>query len=205
MLCMSRGKTPSMLGRNSKRTSLHHRCQSPLLLYVDESCPRLSVMNKRDRDKFYRILAERDGEVCNICKTPASKKQLIVDHKNNNKRDNRLENLQLLCRKCNYLKNPRKKPVDFVCVSVCEERAPPPEMQANRRMEPLFRQWLFKKWMVNKSIRKDEAITAGAEHIGASTETTRRYVAKMTSSEGNYAIRKDALGYEYIHFKEQNP
>ena len=26
----------------------------------------------------------------------------------------------------------------------------------------------------------------------------------MTSSEGNYLIMNDGLGYEYLHFKEQN-
>ena len=163
----------------------------------------LGGINKRIRDKLYKILAERDGERCKNCKVPGTKKTLIVEHKNNNHHDNRPENCQLFCRRCNYLKNPRKKSFDTVCVSVCDERAAPPEMKENRRMEPLFRQWLFKKLMEVGPMRLDEAKNAGAEHIAASSETTRRYLRTMTSSEGNYRIFRDALGYEYIHFKEE--
>ena len=162
-------------------------------------------LNKKQRDKYYKIQADLYGEYCRNCKVTGTKKTLVLHHINNNSKDNRIENHQLLCRRCNYILNPRQKPFDPVCVSVCEERAAPPEMKENRRMEPLFRQWLLKKCMEMGSIRKDEAITAGAEHIGASTETTRRYVAKITSSEGNYFMTKNVHGYEFIRFKEQNP
>lgn len=159
-------------------------------------------INKKTRKKLYKLLVERDSECCRNCKVPATEKQLVIDHKNNNSKDNRLENLQLLCRKCNYLKNPRKKPFDFVCVSVCDERDAPPELKENRRMEPLFRQWLLKKMMENHPIRFDEAKNAGAEYVGCSSETTRKYLRTMTSSEGNYVIIRDSHGYEYIDFRE---
>lgn len=163
----------------------------------------MSRMNSRTRKKLYPIISKRDGEICRICKIPATEKQLQIDHKNNDNSDNELENLQLLCKSCNYLKNPRKQSVDNLCVSVCEEERPlPPEMVENRRMEPRFRRWAYGKVIILGKIRYEDALNAGAEYIGASTETVKRYLRKMTSSEGLYDIRTDAQGYPYIHFKE---
>ena len=159
-------------------------------------------LNKRTRDKLYKFLAKRDGEVCWICKIPATEKQLVVHHKNNNNRDNRKKNLRLLCRRCNYLANPRKKPVDIVCVSVSEEWAEHSELKENRRLEPLFRQWVWQKMNEKNPRRIDYIINAGAEHIGASTETTKRYIRKMTSDEGDYVIIRDAKKFQYLHFRE---
>lgn len=163
----------------------------------------MSKMNSRTRAKLYPIIAERDGEFCRNCKIPTTEKQLEIDHINNYNSDNRLENLQLLCRSCNYIKNPRKEPVDNLCASVCEEERPlPPEMRENRRMEPRFRRWIFQKVLSLGNVRYEEALNAGAEYVGASTETVKRYLRKMTSSTGMYEVRNDAQGYPYIHLKE---
>jgi len=89
-----------------------------------------------------------------------------------------------------------------MCVSVYEDWPMPPEMKENRRMEPLFRQWFFKKMTEKNPRRLDEIINEGAEIIGASTETTKRYLRKMTSNEGMYVVIKDPLGYPFIHFRE---
>jgi len=152
------------------------------------------------------MIAERDGEFCKSCQTPSSEKQLVVDHINNDNSDNRLENLQLLCKGCNYAKNPREKPVDNVCVSVCEEDRPmSPEMKENRRMEPRFRRWMFHKVIKSGKIRYEDSINAGAEFVGCSTETVKRYLKKMTSTEGSYEIRTDPHGYHYLHLKEPLP
>lgn len=116
-------------------------------------------MNARTRLKLYPQVVARDGEQCKKCGVKSTEKQLVLDHKNNDNRDNRLENLQLCCKSCNYKKNPRKEPVDNMCVSVCEEARPmTPEMTENRRMEPLFRNWLFEKVRASVQIRWEEAI-----------------------------------------------
>ena len=160
-------------------------------------------LNKRQRDKYYKIQADLFGEYCRNCKVSGTKDTLVLHHINNNNKDNRKENHQLLCRRCNYLANPRKKPVDFVCVSVCEESAEQSELKENRRMEPLFRQWVLEKMMKKNPRRLEYFINAGAEHTGASTETTKRYMRKMTSEEGNYVITRDAMKYQYLHFRKK--
>ena len=78
------------------------------------------------------------------------------------------------------------------------------ELKENRRMEPLFRQWVLKKMMEKNPRRLDYFINAGAEHTGASTETTKRYIRKMTSDEGYYVIIHDPMKYQYLHFREKH-
>ena len=78
-------------------------------------------MNKKNHDKFYKKLADRDDEMCKICHVPVTIKQLVIDHINNDNSDNRLENLQLLFKSCNRIKELKGKgTVDNLCVSVCE-------------------------------------------------------------------------------------
>ena len=162
----------------------------------------MTRMNSRDRPKWYKYLAQLDGEKCYICGVRGTKETLVVDHWNNDNSDNRPENLHLLCRSCNTSKNVKNKAVDNMCVSVCEDERPlPPEMAHNLRTEPRFRRWLLVKVLELEKISYEEALNAGAEYAGASTETVRRYLRKVTSSEGIYVILNDPDGYPYIHFK----
>jgi len=160
-------------------------------------------MNSRNRAKIYKMLAERDGEMCRVCQIRGTSKTLVVDHKDNDNSHNLPENFQLLCKSCNAKKNPRGKAVANVCVGVCEEERPlPPEMIVNLRIESKFRGWVFEKVNTFGKIRYEDALNAGAEHVGASTETIKRYLRKMTSSEGMYSIVNDPHGYPYLHFKK---
>ena len=158
-------------------------------------------MNSRERKKWYAFLVDRDGEKCNICGIRGTKKTLVIDHINNNNSDDRPENHQLLCRRCNFLKN-RRGSVDNVCVSVCEERPLPPEMEKNLRTEPRFRQWLYEIVLKEGRISYQESLYWGAEEIGASTETVRRYLRKMTSRGGLYVVLNDGNGNPYLQFKD---
>jgi len=64
-------------------------------------------------------IAERDGEFCRKCEKLPSEGQLIIDHIDNNNDNNSFDNYQLLCRSCNYKKNP-SRPLDQ-CVSESEK------------------------------------------------------------------------------------
>ncbi len=160
-------------------------------------------MVKRPRLSYRAIL-----EFCNArCANPKcrSKNNLTINHKTplSQGGTNDPKNCQLLCRRCNYFKNPRKEPVDLMCECVWDW-AEHSELKENRRMEPLFRQWVLKKMMEKNPRRLDYFINAGAEHTGASTETTKRYIRKMTSDEGYYVIIHDPMKYQYLHFREKH-
>ena len=67
----------------------------------------MSNMNSRTRQITYEYLKLRDGEYCRICGVSDEDKLLMVDHIDNDNSNNTPKNLQLLCRRCNYNKNPR--------------------------------------------------------------------------------------------------
>ena len=149
----------------------------------------MANMNKRNRDKIYpKCVEKQHGEYCVLCgvepwilaeqgKSPI----LFIDHINNNNSDNRLENYQLLCRSCNTKKNHPSLAEPFT-------RSATPEMITGKRYEKDFRRWVSGHYMENENIglSYDYLLNSGAEYIGCSQETLKRYLKKMTSSEGIY-------------------
>lgn len=159
----------------------------------------MSNMNGREKDRLYPIICRRDGEFCRGCgKLPTETKEgfLLIDHKDNNNSNNDIENLQLLCRRCNYLKNPRSKSLP--------ERPQSAEMKKGERMERYFRNWLFGVVTQNHKWLLEDVIDAGAEKTGGSTETIKRYLRKCVSSEGMYEIVEGQQGREFIQFKPEH-
>ncbi len=140
-------------------------------------------MNGLTRKKWYDILSQEDGEYCRCCGFLPSEGQLVVDHKDNDNSSNSRENLQLLCRRCNYIKNPRR-PVDM-CERIGESEGET-ELQNNKKNEPLFRKYVFCKLNENnnKPISQTDLCNGGAEHIDNSPVTCQRYLDKMCSPEG---------------------
>jgi len=156
-------------------------------------------MNSRQRGKHYAMLVRRDGEKCAKCGAGPPKKKLVIHHIDNDNNNNDSKNLQLLCRRCNYLENPRREPLDNVCESVNERGAKKmkkkkidptlgTELEINRRKEPAFREYV--KERIEKSLsgmeEEEDVVNAGAEIVSLSPVTTRRYIDKLCSSTGQY-------------------
>jgi len=139
----------------------------------------VSRMNGITRKKLYNEMINDEAEFCKICGVTAKERQLVIDHKDNNNSNNHRENRQFLCRPCNYKKNPR--PVDE-CVSENEKS----ELQVSRTKEPQFRKFVAHE--INERVRvpERELINSGAEHIGVSPVTTKRYLDKLCSAFGIY-------------------
>jgi len=147
----------------------------------------VSKMNGPTRKKFYDFLSNHNGEYCRCCGNLPTEGQLVIDHRDNNNENNSQDNLQLLCRRCNYLKNPRR-PVDM-CVS--EEESPDQsEMEVSRTKEPSFRKFVCHQISEEKSIPEQELINSGSEYSGISPVTAKRYLNKMCSKVGIYQKRK---------------
>jgi len=63
------------------------------------------------------------------------------------------------------------------------------EIEINHSAEPKYRQWIKERttrW--SKPLYYEEAIYGGAESVGISPTTTRRYLAKMTSPQGDFLL-----------------
>lgn len=140
-------------------------------------------MNGPTRKKFYEQLCQRDGEYCRCCGIMAHERQLVVDHKDNNNGNNSLSNLQLLCRTCNYLKNPRNQPIDM-----CERSRSETSLRVNRSREPAFRKYIYEQIIRHGSWPWKRLMISGAEKTRVSTITAKRYLDKMVSNEGTLEI-----------------
>ena len=154
----------------------------------------MSHMNSRTRHIVYEFLVQRDGEFCNHCKVLGMERQLVVDHIDNNDNNNHPDNLQLLCRRCNYLKNPRLserepfdmcecEPIQHVSFSYHTN-----EITINKEKEPLFRKYV--EYIIDKNIEweKEDLINSGSETVGVSIITAERYLKKMCSSTGKFML-----------------
>jgi hypothetical protein len=138
-------------------------------------------MNGNTRRKKYDDVAKRDGEYCRGCGVLSSERQLVLDHKDNNPKNNVNSNLQILCRQCNYFKNPRR-PVDLC---ECESEAPDQsELEINRLKEPAFRKFVYHQLNEHGTTPEKDLINSGAEVLKMSPVTCKRYLDKMCSSTG---------------------
>jgi len=164
----------------------------------------VSRMNGKQGKRLHEALIKKGGNVCQNCGALGIRTQLIKDHIDNNNSNNNLENLQLLCRSCNYSKDSRKS-IDM-CV-----RSPPPisqnsSLSVNREKEPKFRKWILeeleRKGAVDGAkVYSECVINAGAEKVGISPETVKRYLKKMCSNAGQLETSYDFREGQLIGIK----
>ncbi|MFC2067742.1 HNH endonuclease [Chloroflexota bacterium] len=173
----------------------------------------------------YCYLALRDGDHCIICRARPPKAKLEIDHIDGNTTNNNRNNLCLLCKKHNCemrgqkpsehkriihrysLLNEREKknspamPATQFTKEVLDYQSGSVEMQANSMFETHYREWIMSKVTTMNEFLKEEAINAGAELVGCSPLTTRRYLQKLTSSNGPLYETKDAFERVVLRFK----
>ena len=160
----------------------------------------MSNMNSRMRNTAYPYLKNMFGPYCRGCQALESERELVIDHIDNNNKNNNPSNWQFLCRSCNYIKNPRleeREPLD-VCVGVSKPLDIPSEIKINREREPLFRKYVEEEVKANGQILERELINSGAEKLGLSIRTTPRYLKKMYSSIGKLQRIKTKTEYYII-------
>lgn len=151
----------------------------------------MSNMSKYQHDKLYPdVVSQQGGEYCVMC--DREKPELInagmtgkfVIDVADNSHDHSVRNLrqmQLLCPSCNTKKNhPR--------TTEPQERTATPEMILGKRYESDFRRWVAGMFMPNENVGFEYSflVNSGAEKVGCSPETIKRYLNKMTSAEGMY-------------------
>jgi hypothetical protein len=166
----------------------------------------------------YRYLVIRDGEQCAECgQLPTTQNALDIDHADGDPQNNHPDNLRLLCRACNTTlgnkarpssakrERERKegKPATRIIKEDAGYRQGSPEMKANLLYEVSFRRWIMSKVCSQGGYSKQEAINEGAELIGCSPLTTRRYLEKLTSNAGTLREEQDILGHPYLVLKPE--
>ena len=162
----------------------------------------MSKMNGIMRTKFYRFLVTRDGEYCRCCGALPYECQLVVDHKDNNNSNNDPVNHQLLCRKCNYLKNPRR-PVDE-CVSEKEIPDRPSELKTSLINKPKFKQFVYHELNERLQVPEKELLDSTSEILDMSQVTAKRYMDGMCSNAGLLERRTIGKTVE-VQYKPEMP
>ena len=153
-------------------------------------------MNGNARKKMYRLLVQGYGPFCRSCGHSDEEYQLVIDHIDNDNTNNSCNNLQLLCRRCNYLKNPRRP--DDLCVS--DERDPAhPIMRVKNDKEHQFREFIKEEITEKQSIPYRDLLNAGAEYMDISPVTAKRYLDKMCSSVGYLIKKKGNMQFNLDH------
>lgn len=151
-------------------------------------------MSKQMRDKFYPLLVRRDGEFCQGCTRLLDEIGILeIHHRDGDDTHNKLNNMALLCHGCNH-RIPK--------ATQLSQREYTPEHKINIEKEPLYQKWLYGELMIhNWHIPLKDAIDDGAYNVGVSVETTKRYLRKLTSKSGPYAIATGQFGTRYVWLK----
>ena len=140
----------------------------------------MTRLSKRQRDLLWDIISKRDlGDVCRICGRYVSKtksiNQGVLDCKDNSGDHSQVDNLQILCRSCNAIKNPRGPAVYKNQKDMSAAHA------KNLISEPMFR--AFVRHLIDgvnvKSYDTEDLIAAGCELVNCSTESGERYLKKI--------------------------
>jgi hypothetical protein len=167
------------------------------------------------RNALFDQIAARQGAWCLHCGfwpardgPPDGHGELEIDHADNDTTNWDIENLHILCNKCNL--EFRQYSIDMKLqilkqdsdrnVYVCEERhlisdteilrlrvdytKGSTELQINNSCEVKFRNWVLKMIDQSGALCREDLINGGAEVAGCSIVTTEKYLKKLTSITG---------------------
>ena len=133
-------------------------------------------LSKKERDKYYPLLVQRDGEICQLCRKTITEVGILAIHEVAYDRPLKLHNMRLFCLSCNQKIRRATGEV---------QRDATPEYKKNMVKEPLFKKYVTEKIMENNfHYSYDDLIDGGAYICDISTETAKRYLRKMMSPEG---------------------
>ena len=158
----------------------------------------MSNLNKRERDHFYPILKQRDGEFCQCCQKTKDEVGELIIHEIEYQRPLQSKNMKLLCRSCN-MKFPRQ------IVELLSREATP------EHKVKLLKEFEFRKWVMNliqnnnNHYEYDELIDSGAYIFDLSTATTKRYMKPLMSKEGPLTKPMAWNGELHVFIKGREP
>jgi len=136
-------------------------------------------MNGETTKRKRQMLITNSGEYCVCCGALPNESTIVINRKDNNNKNNAIENLQLMCRSCVNSKNNTSKH-DDLCVKTKEETS----ISINREKQSKFYNFVYNHLDKHENLPYKELMYSGAEHLDLSPATTERYLQKMTSAYG---------------------
>ncbi|NOS86048.1 MAG: HNH endonuclease [Ignavibacteria bacterium] len=171
-------------------------------------------LNAVQREAVYLFLVLRDGELCQICKHPATEdEKLEIDHIDGKKFRHFHKNLQLAHHKCNCNKDKKgsKKGIDLlVCVSetIIPQDSRSAETALKLKYYPAFIEYVTDKFKKGHVLVDIQDMTSNLfVRTGGSDETFRRYSKNICGSEGPctwYTDKSVKPNKHYLKLKENS-
>lgn len=201
----------------------------------------MSNMNPKSRAIAYAFCVKRDGNKCVVCKRhPVAKvsdpkhevKELVVDHLDNDNSNNPDDgsNWELLCRRCNALKNPHGKRGDLkfnrhlrlehslVCGGSSEQQdedrrarwRQSKELEKSDKAEKIVRLYVKQQLKLYESIPKSDLEDAAAEHctlqgVQISQTTVSRYLRKFSNRLNGFAQVFVSEDVAHVRMRREKP
>ena len=166
-------------------------------------------LTKSQKEKFLPILIKRqDGLNCYQCVSQLDGDNYIFEHLNDNRFDNRIENIGLACQSCNVkkIKNYDMKMKATDLLKSNEERGITPEdtipesksneIEINRAVRPFCKQYLNEVVNTDGKIPYNDALPEltylSQEKFGCGAEgTIRKYLSELTCKVSSLMIIKE--------------
>jgi len=168
-----------------------------------------SYLTQTKKKNYLSLLIKRqNGFRCYQCNKILDGGNYIFEHLNDNRFDNRVENIALACQSCNVKKithgdftiiarNLLKKNEESALLeedSGLESKSS--EIEINRTLRPFCKQYLFERVNVDGNIVLTDAILEltylGQERFGCGAESTiRKYIAELTCKVAPFMIIKE--------------
>ena len=168
-------------------------------------------MNKNQRDRFYNTVAYKEfrlnqydknnkimnlGEFCRGCGKMVTKNQKdatsdipigVLDCIPNDGDHSNIDKLQLLCKQCNAIKNPKTPKLENRQTMTFSE-------QKNEKGKRKFRPFAYKLLNDNGGcFDYDDLVASGAEWCDLETVTIERYMKRLLSSFGPFMIQANMV------------
>ena len=153
----------------------------------------------------YLFLVQRDGEHCKSCKKTGI--ELVIAHIDGNRQNNNPLNKALYCRSCNrkdfiaqhYTNSVREKTNARILDEGAVERESP-ELRISKEKEPEYFAWLFENVERKNGLTFFDAVYEGADRVGISPVTARRYLYKKLATE--LRLGDGSRGHKRILYRE---
>jgi len=172
------------------------------------------------KQEYFPLILERDGGFkCFYCKMPLKLSKFVYDHLNDNRSDNRVENVVFACYSCN-----NKKPVDGNMYDNAQEKlrqnedlgfmrekiflsdtnsVPSTEIEINTSNYDITEQYLGEIIQTDGKILYSDALNSCVylckKKIGhGSQQSVRNYIATLSSAVGPFMLIKDENGKKII-------
>ena len=150
--------------------------------------PDITILTERNKAQHNGVLT------CYICKKQLDEPRrmsYVIEHLDNNRKNNDLSNLDIACRACNLNKNPpmlfKNKGKAFNSEREWERvrenlKVETLAMEKNRVGKPVFEQWLYSEMLKHNKLSLTDVIDSGSFVSGVGPDTVhKRWLLPMVS------------------------